>query len=47
MRKIKRKYFERQKGVPLFALETQGLTKYYSGGKVKALEEFSLQVEKR
>ncbi len=30
----------------MFALETQGLTKYYSGGKVKALEEFSLQVEK-
>ncbi|MGD9900895.1 MAG: ATP-binding cassette domain-containing protein [Calditrichaceae bacterium] len=29
----------------MFALETQGLTKYYSGGKVKALEEFSLQVE--
>ena len=27
-------------------VETQGLTKYYSGGKVKVLEDVSLQVEK-
>ncbi|GAB4364300.1 MAG: ABC transporter ATP-binding protein [Calditrichia bacterium] len=30
----------------MFAIETWELTKYYSGGKVKALEDFSLQVEK-
>jgi ABC-2 type transport system ATP-binding protein len=30
----------------LYSIQTSGLTKYYSGGKVKALEDFSLNVEK-
>lgn len=30
----------------MYAIRTSGLTKYYSGGKVKALEDFTLNVEK-
>lgn len=30
----------------MYAIETQNLTKYYSRGKIKALEDFSLQVGK-
>ena len=30
----------------MYAIQTSGLTKYYSGGKVKALEDFTIDVEK-
>lgn len=30
----------------MYTIQTSGLTKYYSGGKVKALEDFTINVEK-
>ncbi len=35
----------RQKGLYMFAVETTQLTKYYSNGKVRALEDLSLRVD--
>ena len=37
---------EKEKGnIHLFAVETNGLTKHYSHGRIKALQDFTLQVE--